>query len=466
MIGTDGIKYKLNRILRVTVTGDRTETIEYCPYDSELFDARIDATIKYIPMVQNKNGRPGFSAEVTIYNPPASLIGIISGRISWPIGLANGTATQKTVTDYYNMRCRVSIDAGYWDNGKRNYTNLFGGHLNTSSYYRKGTDNILKLMCHNVKLSPSDVNRMTYASYVNGDLQKAIYNQVSSEWGSGLEKKTWVNLADRVITEFETQKAPKVSSVVDDSKKQMSVATTIVTASDRKKPRSFYEIRPIKPPKDLIHPGNGSEPDYPLEVELQRTVLDNFVPHGNDFESNMQELVDSFPGPLRWKADYDFTDGYTRYYYWLAKGGGDSETASRVEKAGTITIYNFQNFLEAPSVDGSGCFTIKMLFNPAVWPNKDLMLKWDDKLSFGNAAPLTKGVSSTASLGQFYPSLQAGLYQAQVYAVTYRQYKDANGYLFNKPFRIAYVTHRLSSRGNSWSTEVKTVSMIASITKE
>lgn len=453
MKGTDGVEYNLNRILRVKIAGSSSEVIEYCPYDKEYLCPNIDAIIKYLPSFTGKNGRPGFSAKVTIYNPPQTTLNIIGGKISWPIGLGNGNANEKTVRDYYKTKCRVTIEAGYWKDGKREYNKMFSGYLNTSAYYRKGPNNILELYCHNIELTPSDINRMTSSKRID---QSSVVTNTYAVWGISSDKQQllceeWI---DNVIKKFETKKAPVAGqsvSIIDN--------TVSVTEEDRKKNgRPFYEIHYIEPPKDRIHPKNGEVSDVGLAALVQGTTLINFIPNGGTFEAKMQEICDAFPGTLRWVADYEFLDGKTRYYFWQPKGTGTDQSSDPL-KRGDLIIYNFQNLIEVPSIDGSGCFTVKMMFNPDAWPLKRLILMWDEKLSFGNISPLTKGVATSAQLGQFYPSLQAGLYNAQTYALT----RKNNGSVFNQRYTIAYVTHHLSSRGNAWSTEVKTTSAIAEV---
>lgn len=471
MIRVDGVKYQLDRILRVTVRGRNTVVIEYCPLDDGRLNAHIDATIKYLPAVQSKNNRPGFSAKVTIFNPPKELIGLINKHLDWPIG-------KKSAKQYYNGRCNVTIDAGYWNHEStdgRDYTTVFSGWLNTSAYYRKNTDEIVEMYCHNIELTDQEISSLVPSRNVRlSGYQQDVYDSTKGESLYGTTNMTWQSYIENVIRRFETEKTPRRTLISTIQSQNMSLDNSRVTQADRDKgftPDGWdISLQYIMPPQDVANPGRGAMPDESLRQEMVGQVEGinpkGMVANAPTFRGKMQQIAEYYPGTLRWTAVYSNPDGRTRYYFWRPSVGVDKsnyDASQAVRNSYAVVIYNFQNMLQAPSIDGAGCFHLKMMFNPKVRAGGAIELRWDDKFR-SNAALLseTQGVSTSAQLGQFYPSLQGGRYNLQVYALG-ANYAKKNGDIFNTPFNVGYVTHVLSTHGSSWYTEVKTLSAMAQI---
>ena len=481
MRSPSGINYNLDRILRVTVLANpKTDengnkvpeqcVVEYCPMDNEKLNAKIDVTIKEIPVVNDIHNTPGFSAIVKIYNPPPELISMINYHAPWV--LSHGS-----IDSYYAQRCTVIIDAGYWNHDSRNgreYTRVFGetgkGWLNTSAYYRKGVDNILEMYCHNIRLNAQDVTKMTAAPEVSKyNYQKAQYQKIKTSV-AGNSSKPWDTLVRETIKQYAEFKAPlslvgdmfsKTKGGLGQSEVTNSTVLPVrVTPEDRKSPTDFFEIKYIMEPRDVNNP-ESSKPDMSIELVAKDASTAGIVPDGKTFEERMLLLCRRFPGGLRYTASYQFQDGKTRYYFWQPEGTTikpkNKESATWGNNKPDFTIYNLQNCLEVPSVDGAGCFTIKMMFNPRIKPNSGLRLAWSDDMGMGQAiSDLLEGISTGAQIGQYYPSLQAGKYQANIAAL-----RNDNGYLFNRTFRVSFITHTLSTHTNKWSTEAKTTSLMA-----
>ena len=476
------IKYNFDRILRVTVSAnegsqEKQFVIEYCPMADERLNARIDVTEKEVPIVNSKHNGPGFSAKVRIYNPPVELVGMINQHAGWSL-------QNKNLKSYYAGRCWVTIDAGYWDSQKaanakklegtseideqnkkeagRDYNRIFGGWLNTSAYYRKGVDNILEMFCHSIRILDSENQEMINSvSAAKSDYARVAFQEKTESPAVGSEGKSWDRMMREIITQYAQVKSPKNTWGIlrTDKARNASLAPVDVQPSDRTDLNKFYYLNYIYEPSNLSDIEGVKRADKDLQRQAQEMNTKGYVINGKTFYEKIQEMCDRFPG-LRWHEDLTYDDGYSRYYFWRQPGGSGraANTTKRTlpsNAAPDVVIYNFQNFLQVPSVDGAGCFTIKMLFNPNIKPNNKLMLKWVDELTHnGVISPLTKGVSSTAQIGQYYPSLQGGVYNAQVAAIL-----NTNGDLFNVSYTVAYITHTLSTHSASWSTEVKTTSV-------
>lgn len=476
------INYNFGRILRVTVSAteggkEKQLVIEYCPMADERLNARIDVTEREVPIVNSKHNGPGFSAQVKIYNPPVELITMINQHANWSLQNTN-------LDEYYAGRCWVTVDAGYWDSQKaanakkiegtsetdeqnkkeagRDYNNLFGGWLNTSAYYRKGVDNILEMFCHKIRILDSENQEMIQAAQViKSGYSEVVFREKMDSPAVGSDSKGWDRMMREIITKYAEVKAPKNSlgALRAQSTRSASLAPVDVTPEDRTDINKFYYFNYIYEPSNLSDIEGVKRPDPDLKRQAETMNTSGYVINGKTFYEKIQEMCDRFPG-LRYHEDLTYNDGYSRYYFWLPAGGSGrkANTTNRSlpsTDAPDVTIYNFQNLLQVPSIDGAGCFTIKMLFNPGIKPNNKLMLKWADELAHNRViSPLTKGVATTAKIGQYYPSLQGGVFSAQVAARL-----ETNGYLFNVSYTVAYITHRLSTHTSSWSTEVKTKSV-------
>ena len=501
------VNYCMDRILRVTVLGNMKHVIEYCPMDSSDLCAHIDATVKYTPSIANKNTKEGLSAKVRIYNPSPELLQTINQHSNWMIGAG-------TQSNFYRKRCKVLIDAGYWDSDfgslkisesdsaaikrekqdridkkGRNYKNIFEGWLNTSAYYRKGADNILELFCHDIRLTDREISTITSAALLSDtNYQRSIYESAQEDKGKQIIGRTDISFQSmllKVIRESETQKTPSTPWPWVTRTENMSTSDTWVTNEDRTtgwQKTWKVSLQFIKPPRDVENPGDGAQPDGWLMQVVQNYAADNGTPLNTKglvvnapyFEDRVWQVCNYFwPTPMRWKADYSQNDGLTRYYFWVPESWGQSKSETEGSSnwsRHTTVITNFQNLLEVPSIDGAGCFTIKMMFNKDVRAGGLIMLTWDENkyTSDSRLAPYTKGVMSTASGGQYWPSLQGGRYNAQVYALQYKKMQEgliaaATGDVFNQEFFVSYLTHKLSTHSNTWYTEVKTAAAMMNV---
>lgn len=481
MIGNDGVEYQMNRIMRVSVTGSYTtvndkgvpttsnETIvyEYCPLADSRLNARIDARVEDRPVVNTKNDNPGFAAKITIYNPSNELLTMINQNAKWVLDYKNKSAEQ-----YNRSRCKVRLEAGYYDpqkypgNEGKGYTNIFEGRLNTSSYYRKGVDNILELLCHDIDLSGTEVqNLIKDATGAGGSVVTTYAQNIVGALG----KKKLIGVAGHSWDEFMTlmidNYGVKKHTVVNDPVAMMSRIVKEANRTGTGRTVQFDMVY-IKPPSNLAHPSQGMVVDRELAGYADNLDVKGIVVNAATFSAKMEELCGYFPGEMRWKLDDNrsYVDKPT-YYFWIANPGrigSKTKYNSTVNIKNLVTIYNFQNMLQVPSVDGAGCFSMKMLFHPDIVPLCGIELRWDPNYKLGNAiSPYTEGVASTASIGQYYPSLQAGTKLFQVASIA-----KTNGYLFNKVYQAGNVVHNLSTHSNNWYTEVKTLAVFAQSLRE
>lgn len=480
----NGVEYRMNRILRVTVVasdgvdGDgkprqAEHVIEFCPWENENLNARMEVTAKEVPIVNSRHNGPGFSAKIKIYNPPLDLLTTINNHISWSI-------QSKNLDAYYKERCRVYVDAGYWEDkaktkkpddkkeetqnkGGSNYTRIFSGWLNTSAYYRKGVDNVLEMFCHSIQILDQENQEMIKAikNISQESYSKVVYNEKKQSPLVGGKQKSWEDMLLEIIQKYAPLKAPKTiwGQLKTDRARNLLLAPVPVTAEDRTDIKKFvsFPINYIYEPTDTRNPEGVKKTNQALANQARTMNTEKWVINGGTFEEKIQQMCDRFPGGLRWVEDKSYDDGKNRYYFWLPAGQpvtwNKKKTNVPIQASDPdIIFYNFQNFLEVPSIDGAGQLKIKMMFNPAVRPNNKIQLKWVDNLTHnGVISPLTKGINTTAQSGQYYPSLQGGQYSIYAAAIL-----NTNGDIFNTVYTATYITHTLHTHSNTWSTEIKT----------
>lgn len=476
MINENGVVYNMNRMLRVRIQQKSIEkTVEYCPMADERLNARIEAVVKFLPAVGKKNARTGLNAKVTIYNPPQEWVSLVQAPV-W-------TLDYKNVESYYAAKARVYVDAGYWSNdedakkneegGRSGYENIFGGYLNTSAYYRKGVDNILELYCFDISMNKMDSQEFSlvnkkYNSLKTGNTYSDVYqdNVVTTKVANRLTGGNgimWTDFIFNVINHYAKEKRPYqtfLNGLVQTSENNMSIAFTSRTAQD-KSVGSDIMLQYIKPPRNPKNPEEGAVFDGDLDSLANSGAGSNVVVNAGNLDEAMEQVCSQFPGGLRWHVDYfkPAVNGRTPYYLWQPgnTSSGNKKTPLNIGKVdkNTYKIYNFQNMLEVPSMDGSGCLNIKMMYNNQIKPNSKIALIWDPDIKFKDSiSPYTQGLSTKASQALFHPSLQGGITNDIVKAIA-----KNNGNIFNVGFTVGYLTHHLSTHTNNWFTEIKTMSV-------
>lgn len=483
MINENGVAYNMGRMLRVRIQQKGVEkVVEYCPMADERLNARIDVVAKFLPAVGHKNQRTGLNAKVTIYNPPQEWVTMVQAPV-W-------TLDYKNVNSYYAAKARVYVDAGYWtdsgekapqgslgeEGGRAGYENIFGGYLNSSAYYRKGVDNILELYCFDISMNKMNQNEFNavnekYAALKNNtSIQEDVVRKRITDRMVGDGKISWTDFIFNAINHFATDKRPVQTYlggiIKRDEQKQMSIANTLRTPEDKSIGKDIM-LQYIKPPKNPRNPEEGAEFDGDLENLATNTGAgSNVVINAGNLDEAMEQIMAQFPGGLRWNVNYlkpaVSKNGTfkTPYYLWQPGNSGGNASKNTPLNIGNITkntyiIYNFQNMLEAPSMDGSGCLNIKMLYNNQVKPNGKIALVWREDLKFKDSiSRYTQGLKTTASQAYFHPSLQGGLMNDIVKA-----FKQDSGNIFNKAFTVGTLTHHLSTHTNNWFTELKTMSI-------
>lgn len=472
MIGNDGVVYNMNRMMRITVSvGKKTEVVEYCPQADTRLNARIEATIKFLPISGTASTRTGWVAKATIYNPSKTLVSLIQKPV-WSIDDYYAAHQE----DYYSAGGVMEIEAGYWneksdgaksqkeraDIGRGGYKSLITGYINTSSYYRRGTDNILEIWCFDKSSKANDdFNKQVKSTKATmPGYQQEVVNERKKPGRRVDKNENWYDAIKNVINEIATEKSPTVPGklfrdlgvIVESDEEQRSIISQLRTSEDKLTRRDFETIY-IHPPKGS--PEDGYEPYPEFQNKMHSELVGrNLSINGNNIYTAVEQLEQAYPGGLRIWFNYNHQepDGVTKYYIWEPGNVSGNVSFDALEEGGVVEIYNFQNMLETPSIDGAGNFTMKMLFNPKIVKNAFVRLRWDERLRFDNMiSGYTQGVASTANLSAFYPSLRGGLYNIQTRAVA-----NADGNIFNAKFRVGYVTHTLSTHKNVWQTEVKT----------
>lgn len=471
-----GINVNFDRIMKVVLSRTKSDTDEvieyrYCPLDRDhQYEARIDAEVTYNPTGKNVNDfEPGFSATVKLYNVDNNTLNVITHNDAWQMS--------REKVDYnllLNDKCYVRIYAGYWKHegtdveSNCDWKYLFGGYVNSSAYYRRGVDYVLELYCHNLNFTTA--NAKTWRNKLaNPNTKKSMkeiqtyYEQIKK--GSGLV--SFSSMLREVIRDHAVFKAKPVTILSAFSENSNSSDAPVLLSEADKNSTSWFDVEYIKKPVNENDP-SGTEKDPVAKAQADNTNTEGFS-HSpqkerteNDLKATIKRLCINSELGIVVLGPY-YKDGRTKFYAYIPEGG---KKATPKENTGEVlTIYDFQNFLDVPVIDGSGCFNIKMMFNPECKPGRYLKLalskssddSYDGITPMGGLTGITTGVSLSSSLAYGFPSLQGGKYQAQVAAQT-----QSRGYLFDGYYRMVKVIHKLSTHGNQWVTTIKTATGEAS----
>jgi hypothetical protein len=152
---------------------------------------------------------------------------------------------------------------------------------------------------------------------------------------------------------------------------------------------------------------------------------------------------------------------------------GNKKEVVSLNTPGVIKIVNFQNLISVPTVGANGALTIPMMFNRDCSPWAYIALVLDSKNQDGfeesgilniNNLNFTKNQQNQLIVPIGGTTNNAAVATTQlttsmpVSAVAQMNDLAAkNGYLFNTPFLITRVVHRLSTHGKDWSSTVSTV---------
>jgi hypothetical protein len=494
----NGTEYNFNRMLKVEIInpGHRNNesiacVLEYCPYKNAAYCQHLEVKVIDLPSAP-ENDLPGYTAEIKIYNPDKTLISFIASNSKWLLTSRDdsqynnaSSEKKKTITtnnlqDYYKQRLQVKIYAGYYggDIGETEeitagYSHIFTGYINGSSITHSGTDDVLTLGAHDIMVDRMDVNAVTdsLATIVGDEFEKTVLTR-HKEWYKGAAN--WDQTFKKYVRYFETEKIQN-GKVVQ------------TTVSD-KGSNDWFRVLYVKSVKDYLNSraGKGSGQSYissTLTALLKTSTnpfergahgdMTWFYTDGRTLPSMLNELCSVDGLRVGWKR---FVVGEEKLTYVVYPLGAGVKWGP-VEK-GDIQIYNYQNLLAAPSVNGAGCLDIKMLFNPECIPWRRIALVLTETLGKENGVADVSsfethvdangrlvGIMNATSLS---PTVATNQVTGTLALASQRleAEKKADGYMFNTGFPITKVVHTLSTHGASWSTQVSTVPMLRGIDME
>lgn len=485
-----GINVNFDRIMRVTfwygATAGGAETVisEFAPLDNEAYCADMKVTVTDIINPTIKNGLPGFTAQITITNPHPSILRILANHVTWMLDYTKaadptrkliGTPTEKAaqsnqnLLDYYSSRVKVRVEAGYWNDGKRDYNLIFEGYVNSNSWYRKGTDNILVLAAYNIDITQLSANAIKDVGVLGTNVKENVlaYAQESlkeREKRSGQNTAGWMAMARKLVLGFSVDRpnpAYAPGSTVGPNAPYIQV-----TNADRNNP-NWYKIKPIYTPR------RKSEENLPLWHKLQALKVDRFYTTAGNLDTMISELANFNGADVNFEIDDRWEQGIRTLFVWPR---GAEIKPTKGEDA-EIQIINYQNILEAPAITADGSLNVKMFFNAACRPGLALSLMLTEKQGSlsgqsGDSAVIQagRGLNDTLSFSgapnPYYPATQGAqslsLYSQELEAVNQERLKQdsvTRGYMFNTGFPMREITHTLATRGNDWMTTVKTIPM-------
>lgn len=480
----NGRDFNFGRCLKIEFYKGNTLalTVEHKPEVDPDYYIAMDVTVTDMPSPLASN-KPGFMGNVTIYNPSKELLTVIASGATWISSYVNEdtvseitkkyivqarenptadvtarspaiyTSTMSAVKkergmqEYYNSRLRAYIYAGYVDKGVPQYTRILGGYVNGSSFSHKGTDDILKIGIYDIDINEISNSTLSYEDEALAR-SKAVYK------GSPLERK-WTDTAK---TKFESTWDVTLEKYIKNFETEWLTEDGAMHIVYVKSLRAWLNSKSKTGLDSSI-----------LNENLRQKLKKQQMPNGGINSFNMAGMLDGLCAaatvPVSWLRDLEDVSVNTYVIYPL----GDSKTITAGIYAG-VQIWNYQNLLETPSIDGAGKLTIKMLFNPQCACNKTIALMLDPTLG---ETDVTRNIASfTSSIvvgGNMIGSMSstgndAAVANNQITGNTnvQSQRKQANtanksGYLFNTAFPIIRVEHALSTYKGDWVTTVKTV---------
>lgn len=491
----NGIDFNFNRMLKIELInpGERDNrgvacTIEYCPQKSADRCPRLEATVTDLPSA-DENDLPGYTAEVKIYNPNREILLLIAHNSKWLLTTENeynyadsAPEKKKTITvnnlqDYYRQRLQMRIYAGYWNQDTKDagYVHIFSGYVNGSSLTHSGTDDILTLGAHDINVDRMDINAITDSlSEIVGVEYEDKWRLENREWYTGAA--SWDLTFKKFVRYFEREKL--VNGKI--------LPTEVIDSGNT----DWFRVLYVTSVKDYLNARSGEiniEDCMNNGLKVHLSSIPNtygpgvdgdmraFYTNGRGLPAMLNQLCAVDGLKLGWKRYILGEEKLTYIVYPL----GEGIKFSPIEK-GDIVIYNYQNLLAAPSVNGAGCLDIKMLFNPVCEPWKRIALTFDKTLGKKHGvADISSFETHVEVNGQTLGAMQstAGLNNAvamnqltgSLSVAAQRKTEGsgiADGYMFNTGFPITKVVHKLTTHDGTWSTQVSTVPMVRGIDME
>lgn len=505
----NGQTYFLDRCLKFIFVGPRVVngafgflTVEYCPRKDERLCPRLEADITDNPNPQQTD-RPGYGGKIRIYNPDEEILQMVANSTVWSndyIDSQNGSYAAQQLKEsqskkYYANKLQVFVYAGYYDeeqpryevsynNATRNlnfvpqtnpdgtlikgdgdYTKqpVIAAYVNNSYYYRQGVDNILDLYVHDVDMSQQSTKVASFGADeaqggpAYGTPRSAVVmpkrvtfhstllyliQQYGSSYGPAMlnrenvaGKNDWARI--HYISNIESYQ--KWLSAGRDDMNKGYISPTLEAALE-----------------------NGPEYNGPN--------YSTWYSNASDFKTMVKELCDyaaTAKMNLRWQVERQAN--LTDFLIWDANFTPQLTTTYSIKENATVIIWNFQNQLQVPTIQGNGSLHAKMFFNRDIKPMGALAFAISDEIDDGATASLARMGILTQDNGQIIGGLagQAGNCATQQVTLSgsgsigsvLQNNKKAKefGYIFNQAWRVVRVKHMLKTHSNEWYTEVHTV---------
>lgn len=508
-----GQGYNFGRCVRVAFYKSNSDSplyvLEHKPEVDRLYNVAMDIVVTDMPSSSAKD-KPGYQATLAIYNPSKQLLDVIISGATWisdyidvmDKGEAQASIQQMkkqkngAMQRYYDSRIRATIEAGYIVDGKPDYTQLIRGYVNGSSFSHKGQDDILTLGIYDIPFSDEPITAMqTYSAAQileatdeeRHQMSEALFTEDNSSFDT-----TWYRTFEKYIRKYETERIPDAPKTTFEdlvNPKDNSLAplknvdvpkSSFITVNVKPEDRdssSWFNIVFTASSRawHSARMGQRNSSGGVTNPQLSYKLMHQIMPEGNVTGYNLYQMLDSLCAlaetPVGWERVVDNVSKNT----YLIFPVGETKTYVRGEYS-DIQIWNYQNLLESPSVDGAGRMTVKMVFHPKCQCLRTLALMLDETIG---ETDVTRDVasfqSSTKASGQMVGSMtsqgnQAAFGVTQVNGATMlaaqRKGKaDANlkGYMFNVGMPIIKVEHRLSTHKADWTTTVQTVPTISGL---
>ena len=502
----NGQKVCFGKVVRLTVyAGGQQVVLLYAPNLNEMYNANIEAEVQDIANPMRKNNDLGFTATVTVTNPPQSLVQLIATHIGW-VARHDETEeqmveralreTRATLLEYYQTRPRCRLEVGYWDYSQPplpavevknsntdepvfatpsysipGLTKLFEGYLNSSALYHDGQDDILKFACHAFDaslISTRAIMEQFMCHYPELERRTILEDYARADAGKRTAKPNtmWHTMFRNLIREYEYFRPnPNYGQTTTEAIMSGKINTRdeflIVNNADREK-ADWIDVRYIYSPNDLRT--RNEELRKRLEFD---TDVSGFYTNAGTLAEMLTDLSNEKNAMVNWMQYNDFDETHSRvvYFVWPRGEGLKSVRGQDAD----IKIINYQNLLESPSASVSGALHIKMFLNTACIPLRRIALILDPRMGadMGTGDEFVVKAStifreSMGVHGQLNPYMGTRqLANAQsVYAQQLAE-KDIykRGYLFNTGFPIIKAKHHIQTHGQAWETEVETIPM-------
>lgn len=439
-------------------------TVEYCPRKDERLCPHLEADIKDMPS-PNVKDKPGYSGVLKIFNPGKDILQMVAQSVTWFAdftGNANGEPTAASRSDaavkkYYANKMRVAVYAGYYDekmaDGDYGGVPIMDGYVNNTYYYRKGNDNILTFYCHDVDMAQASAKVTSYGEMAAKEEDKIKeYLTYSDERRKG--KTTFDATFKNLVNNYEKNIRPFLPT------------------------SEWFRVLYVRSPEEYYYtvkenPNVGTSVEDPGLAAVCRDTMNtqSFYTNGERITDMLNDLCNYNGMNLGWQLDNKYASKPT-YIVYTKESAVKVKTNHKLQDKGVVTIWNFQNLLEQPVIDGTGSLTVKMFFNRrcAPWAYIALRVTTDMDLdeNFATFEQMGLLLQGSKIVGGF-----AG--QAQNPAIATTQLSGSTGvaaslgnkgraldygYLYNNAYLIVTTNHKLNTHGNDWSTFVKTVPLV------